>query len=176
MRTLLRAPFILAAGAITLATGTTPAQALATTVTVGSIAYDVTYFEGSYGENSGSFNTGSMPWWGNQDLAKAFTDAVGNKLGTSNPAALSPAGPFFAVYNIACDPNNPFCSGASIESFYFNPGTGAAEYVGRDEFTPAYYATASLATTAVPGPAPLFGAAAAFRMSRRLRRRIKTSL
>lgn len=39
-----------------------------------------------------------------------------------------------------------------------------------------FYATATLATTAVPGPAPLFGAAAAFGMSRRLRRRIKTSL
>jgi hypothetical protein len=53
---------------------------------------------------------------------------------------------------------------ANAGSSSFNAGGG-----GDESFAYAILAT----PTAVPGPVPLFGAAAAFGMSRRLRRRIK---
>ena len=148
-----------------------PNSAEAVSVTVGGTTYDVTSFSGTYNANSAKFNTfangGSMPWWGNQGLAEQFAEAVGVSLGT--PVAntygpefahkLSPSlfGPIYVDGEVFLSPSNVPTYG------YTTTETGT-------------YATATLAPpppAAVPGPFPLFGVAAAFGMSRRLRRKIQ---
>ncbi len=147
-----------------------PNSAEAVSVTVNGTTYDVTTFSGTYNANIAKFNTlannGLMPWWGNESLAEQFAAAVGASLGT----------PIFSSYG----PNFAH----SIED------VGFAVYVKGEVFNPANssvtnhsfttnesgtYATATLAPppAGVPGPLPLFGAAAAFGMSRRLRRKIQ---
>jgi len=170
----LRAPLILAAGAIAFTTGITPAKADSaptTTVTVGGTCYNVTYFQGTYNDNIAKFEkppSGTMPWWGDNSLAKSFSDAVGFKLGTPNPGPPTDHSPLFA-YAFLSNPND----GDRLESYASFGSTLNTDSQPGDN---VFYATATLATTAVPGPAPLFGAAAALGVSRRLRRRIKTSL
>jgi hypothetical protein len=103
-----------------------------------------------------------MPWWdggGTGNLARDFATQVGLGLGLPN----SGTGPAFGyrlfggVQNYRVDSsNNPF-----------NQAPGDSQI-----FT---YAQATLYTapTAAPGPLPLFGAAAAFGFSHKLRKRIK---
>ena len=69
-----------------------PATANPVTVTVGGQNYSVTYQNFSYNSSTSSFATGSMPWWGNGDLAKQFAAAVGAGLGYGNGGN----SPFFA--------------------------------------------------------------------------------
>lgn len=146
-------------------------SAQAFVVNIAGIDYEVDTFAGSYGDNIDTFatpeNGGLMPWWGNQALAIAFTNAVGlaggdfiysNNLGTEDYA------PFFS-YQI---------SGPVVPSSALRLGFGQdiAFPFTANEFE---YATATpvASPSAVPGPLPLFGAAAAFGMSRHLRRRIR---
>ena len=107
-----------------------------------------------------------MPWWGSEAMATLFSDALGLQLGTPNPPPPFSHSPIFA-YNAEDregDGNLSTSATATAASGSFFTGEGANESI----------AYAILATpTAVPGPAPLFGAAAAFDMSRRLGRRIK---
>jgi hypothetical protein len=162
--------FTAAASSVALCLAPNPAEAV--TVTVNGTAYDVNTFAGTYNANTAKFNTlannGLMPWWGNASLAQQFSAAVGASLGT-------PVGGSFG-------PN--FAYALQVETF--------ATYVNGKAFLPANsnvydysfqtnesgtYATATLAPppppAGVPGPLPLFGAAAAFGLSRRLRRRIQ---
>jgi hypothetical protein len=146
-----------------------PAEASTSQVTVNGTTYDVTTFTGTYNANNAKFNTlannGLMPWWGNESLAEQFAAAVGTSLGTPVAGAFGPSfahkieNPGFAVYatgEVFSPPNSVFNYAFTINE------TGT-------------YATATLAPppAGVPGPLPLFGAAAAFGMSRRLRRRIQ---
>jgi hypothetical protein len=105
-----------------------------------------------------------MPWWGSETMATLFSDALGLQLGTPNPPPSS-YGPVFAF--APTDSGGGFLFIDAVATFGSSSlftGDGGNE-------SRAY---AILATpTSVPGPAPLFGAAAAFGMSRRLRRRIK---
>ena len=131
----------------------------------------MTTFEGSYSNNSSRFTTTEMPWFGSGSLAEQFAIAVGAQLGTP---VLDTNGPYFA-YSIVIDPD---FDTTSIPSYtynsFLNPPTVVESSAG--EFVNNTYAVASAqAPSAVPGPLPLFGAAAAFGMSRRLRRRIKLS-
>ncbi|MBM5818317.1 MAG: hypothetical protein FJ083_17645 [Cyanobacteria bacterium K_Offshore_surface_m2_239] len=128
--------------------------------TVGGQQYDITTFAGTYTTDTAKFNTasngGSMPWWGNPTLADDFATTVKESLGL----------PFFGVYG-------PFfadeASGVSVSVSYWS-GTLESNLVsGSASWT---YAQARLVE--VPGPLPLLGAAAAFNMSRRLRRRINS--
>ena len=146
------------------------AKALPTvSVTVGGTQYNITYFQGDYNSNIAKFetpaNNGLMPWWGSESLATLFSDALGFQLGTPNPPPPSDYGPLFAFatkYDL-------FIGQLQIQAIAnLVSSTSLGEFPGDSR------AYAILATpTAVPGPAPLFGAAAAFGMSRRLRRRIK---
>jgi len=177
-----------ALGALSLSTGAAhaacdPASPANTCrVTVGGLQYDVTTFTGSYNSDTSKFAPppapGVMTWWGDQSTATAFATAVGDGLGAPNGGS-TPDGPYFAYeYN----PNYPgffgpspvvllsFRSNAAIPpaviSSFYNPGGSAA------------WAQASLVSppgAPAPGPLPLFGAAAAFGFSRKLRKRIQAS-
>lgn len=160
----------LAVAAGFLALTFTPGAAQAAIVNVGGTNYDVTYFTGAANSNLSKFNTpangGQMPWWGNSSLAQSFATAVGNQAGLPNLAG--DGGPFFAF---APEPGFP-----RFESWSIDQGIVKKEFWGAN-VTINSWATASLAPppapSGVPGPLPLFGAAAAFSMSRRLRRRIQ---
>jgi hypothetical protein len=104
---------------------------------------------------------GKMPWWGSQSNADFFAGEVFDALGEGSTAGY---GPLFAydydpsiaeVIGSLQDLSTP---GSFIDD---NPAASAT----------VKYAIAN-ATTPVPGPLPLFGAAAAFGWSRRLRRRL----
>lgn len=147
------------------------ANALTVPVVVNGTTYDVTTFEGSYSNNSSRFTTTEMPWFGSGSLAEQFAIAVGAQLGTP---VLGTNGPYFA-YSIVF---NPTFGNTSILSYSYdsssNPPTVVKSSAG-EFFNNTYAVVSAQAPSAVPGPLPLFGAAAAFGMSRRLRRRIKLS-
>ena len=148
------------------------AQALTIPVTVGGQIYDVTYTDPAitYTGNESLFNTasngGKMPWWNTQALAEQFATLVGDSLGLPNTGF----GPFFSW-----EYRDDGQGGTNVETWAFDPAISApaAESPSASGFN--FYATATLRdpSAAVPGPLPLFGAAAAFGMSRRLRQRIR---
>jgi hypothetical protein len=147
-----------------------PNSAEAVSVTVNGTTYDVNTFSGTYNANTAKFNTlannGLMPWWGNESLAEQFATAVGASLGTPISNAY---GPMFAR-NIQ---DQGFAVYVDGEVYY----AGNAFNYSFQTNESGTYATATLAPppapAAVPGPLPLFGVAAAFGMSRRLRRKIQ---
>jgi hypothetical protein len=165
----------LGAAAALAAISLSPGSAHAYVVTVGGVQYDVTTFTGSYNDNTSNFALppgGVMPWWGNSTLAKSFAQEVFGGLATPNGGN----GPFFAwgtyisagvtywdawAYTVDGMTGDPYPSPISVSS---------------DLSTPFVWAQATLYTAPAapaPGPLPLFGAAAAFGFSRKLRRRIK---
>jgi len=143
-------------------------------VNVNGQDYDVTTFTGSYNGSTSNFNTpangGVMPWWGNSTLAQQFVTAVGSSIAGSNLGAQS-GGPFFP-YSLITGGIPP---STSVANFYYLFSTGSVTY---SQTAPSFnfiYAQAALVPpppSGVPGPLPLLGAATAFGMSRRLRRRI----
>lgn len=132
----------------------------------------------SYVASSSLFQTpangGSMPWFGDGSgaLATAFANALlaadptQSVFGYPNPGTGGVAGlrsPFFAWNH---EPANNRVSYVSLElptPSVTNPSFFVGQPARRDYF---------IASRVVPGPLPLFGAAAAFGWSRRLRRRI----
>lgn len=140
-------------------------------VVVNGTTYDVTTFTGSYNSNSSRFTTTEMPWFGDGSLAEQFAIAVGAQLGTP---VLGTNGPLFA-YSTAIDPT---FGSTNIFVYSYNSTTNppAVKFLSAaSSFNITYAVASAQAPSAVPGPLPLFGAAAAFGMSRRLRRRIKLS-
>ena len=135
--------------------------AAAVVVNVGGNSYDVSVFNTSYEASTTLFQqppTGQMPWWGDDLLASEFAAQVYNALGTGWDADY---GPVFAhgesvgqVLGIVQSVSNP---------------------LDQIDVTPASNTTVpyAIATSPVPGPLPLFGAAAAFGWSRQLRKRIE---
>jgi hypothetical protein len=164
-------------------------QAQALVVNVGGQQWDVTTFTGSYNANSAKFNTpangGKMPWWtgtgGSSTLASQFAAAITTSLGLQ-PGTGSTYSPYFAYKylpinctigvdctttmsrawdtdtNIVNNPSDPATFTASLNQYGGTLTWAQAELVAP-----------------VPGPLPLFGAAAAFGFSRNLRNRIKDS-
>ena len=138
-----------------------PAQAVG--VNFGGVLYDVTVVETSYTGSVDLFQLpplGQMPWWGSQSDADFFAGEVFTSLGEGSTADY---GPLFAYdYNAS--------SAEVIGSLqdFSAPGSFI-------DGTPAATATVkyAIANAPVPGPLPLFGAAAAFGCSRQLRRRIR---
>lgn len=134
-------------------------------MTVGGNSYDVTTFVGSYSSDSAKFNITDMPWWGNATTAADFSTAVNTSLGLPNGTG-GVFGPYFAWRLFFGD----------VESkawISFIPGT--------DDVSPSVTGIRTYAilntsqppsTSSVPAPLPLFGAAAAFGWSRRLRSRL----
>ena len=163
-----------ALGALSLSTGAAhaacdPASPANTCrVTVGGLQYDVTTFTGSYNSDTSKFAPppapGVMPWWGSQASASAFFAAVGGGLGYPNAGVFTP---YFAYSQVGNGVNILYADNTLVQQ-------QNQTLVGDI----AVYAQATLYTApaaAVPGPLPLFGAAAAFGFSRKLRKRIQES-
>ncbi len=142
-----------------------PAHAVAT-VTVNSVTYDVTVFQGTYDDNVSRFNVGEMPWFGNQALANDFALAVYG-LTPAIPvngglAGNSPApggfdyglGPLFAwKVETLTDPFLPpttqvFSSAVSLNE------TASGVTVGQLDNYPAFSATSFSYATATPVAVP----------------------
>jgi hypothetical protein len=156
----------LGAAAALAAISLSPGSAQAYVVTVGGVQYDVTTFTGTYNDNIGKFRTpangGVMPWWSNESLANAFSTALAGSLGFPNPAGRAP---HFAWV----------CSDSACPDLFWKAYNGTSIITDQNGANQTRtYATATLYTSApAPGPLPLFGAAAAFGFSRKLRKRIK---
>ena len=143
-------------------------------MTVGGLQYDVTTFTGSYNNSTNKFANlpapGAMPWWGNAALADQFFRAVGTSLGLGvNRIYGLDAAPAFAYGNYV---------GGSVHAkilftdyVNFTYGTVGPGDILRTQTL--VYAQATLYS--VPGPLPLFGAAAAFGYSRKLRKRTQVA-
>ena len=141
----------------------TAAQAL--TVTVNGLSYNITVTEPiKYTENVSLLQ--SQPWWGDFNLSDKFARAVFGQLGTPNTTSNGATGPLFA-YDFDGG-TFPFVS----HNEYFSKFGG---FVTSNSVDPDSLRVFAIQETAppVPGPLPLFGAAAAFGMSRRLRQRIR---
>ncbi|MBM5818327.1 MAG: hypothetical protein FJ083_17700 [Cyanobacteria bacterium K_Offshore_surface_m2_239] len=132
--------------------------------TVDGQDYDVTTFSGSYNDNSSLFatpaNGGVMPWWGNQTLATQFATTIAASLGFPNPQFNFDQGPRFGF-----DVNPSY---ASMSAWTIQSSVYTSVFQSRS------VSTVWAQATVVPGPLPILGAATAFGMSRRLRRRIKS--
>jgi hypothetical protein len=136
--------------------------ASAVVVYVGGNSYDVTTLNTTYEASTNLFQgppTGMMPWWGNDLLASEFAAQVYDSLGSGWDADY---GPVFAhgqsigqVLGLTQSLTNP------LDQIDVTPTTNTT-------------VTYAIATTPVPGPLPLFGAAAAFGCSRQLRKRLGT--
>lgn len=142
------------------ALSTAPAAAVG--ITLGGTPYDVSVSQTSYGLSTSAFQAlplGQMPWWGDGQLASEAATQVFNVLG---PGWDMDYGPVFA-YNAA---------GAQVVGL----AQSLTDPLDQIDVTPATGATVryAFATTPVPGPLPLLGAAEMVRGSRRLRRRIRT--
>jgi hypothetical protein len=156
---------VLGAAAALAAISISPGSAQAFVVTVGGAQFDVTTFSGRYNDNSTKFETaasgGVVPWWGNSTMAYDFATAIGTNLGIY---VENPGGPLFA-YDMQST-NNYYWFSYADNSFNISNG-----YIGTDQVR--FYAEATPLAAPAPGPLPLFGAAAAFGFSRKLRKRIK---
>jgi hypothetical protein len=152
----------LGAAAALAAISLSPGSAQAYVVTVGGVQYDVTTFTGSYNNNSSKFataaNGGVMPWWGDTNLARGFADAVRLNLGAVN-----------GVYG----PQFGWSLTPVVNVWQWRTQPTSLNSTTRGASTTLTYAQATLYTAPAPGPLPLFGAAAAFGFSRKLRKRIK---
>lgn len=135
------------------------AQAVA--VTVGGNDYDVSYFSGTYADNSSRFNSTDMPWWGDGSLAESLALAVGDKLGN----LYYEYGPLFA-FETRTSFNN------SVVSYMKAYDWPNSSFTSSDFSETRPYAFVQQAQP-VPGPLPVLGAAAAFGWSRRMRRHLK---
>ena len=152
-----------------------PGSAQAYVVTVGGVQYDVTTFTGSYTANSSKFNTaangGVMPWFGSSSLALSFATAVGTNLGTPNSFIGNTSGPAFSYQTTPTDTfGKAWCTASCFLS-----GDDSAWSAGNSSVVYAQVAVYTAPVQPAPGPLPLFGAAAAFGFSRKLRTRIQGS-
>jgi hypothetical protein len=103
-----------------------------------------------------------MPWWGSESIASQFATAVNNAFGFPNEDY---AGPFFGHRLATGGTSVGTCHSTIFNDIRCGSNWGPlnATYT---------FAQADLVPP-VPGPLPLFGAAAAFGFSRKLRQRIK---
>ncbi len=144
-------------------------QAQAVVVNVSGQNWNVTTFQGSYNANSAKFATppapGRMPWWGSTALASQFATVVNDALGFPNFSG--DFGPLFGIKFAQ--------GGTTVNSCTWGFGSAqCSANFGNLNNTNFTWAQADLVPP-VPGPLPLFGAAAAFGFSRKLRQRIKAS-
>ena len=160
-----RFPTLLFVGAVaSLAVFSSPASAVV--VTVDGTQYDLDVFDGPYLGNESLFSyfaPGEMPWGGDEAMAIDFASQVFDQLLEGTTTGNSP---LFAYEVVSSDVNGWSSDILSPNSLYFESfGTGVSvKYaVGRP---------LSTGVSSVPGPLPIFGAAAAFSWSRRIRRRL----
>ena len=167
----------LGATAALAAISISPGSAQAFVVNVGGVQYDVNTFFGSYNDNSSKFALppapGGMPWWGSQSIASQFAAAVGDNLGFWNNGVTCYAciAPLFG-WSATGPGGIVWLEAYGHPAVFANPAlsTGSYPYTVNEW---AYASVVNLPAVPVPGPLPLFGAAAAFGFSRKLRKRIK---
>jgi len=157
----------LGATAALAAISISPGSAQAFVVTVNAQQYDVTTFTGTYTSNTIKFQTaangGMMPWWGSASLSQNFAAAVASSLGTPNYGGVY--GPIFG---------HKYSSTVDGKIYNNNTHVVANAVPGPNETRTWAQATPyTPPAAAVPAPLPLFGTAAAFGFSRKLRKRIK---
>jgi len=168
-----RLQFALGAAAALAAISLSPGSAQAYWITVGGVQYNVTTFTGSYIDNAAKFAlpqaAGVMPWWDSPSLASEFATKVSSFYCYPNGSGIgcpTLCGPIFAY-------------AADLGGYPNLYGKGYAKTVeGPVNDMVAQPQTASFTwaqISPVPGPLPLFGAAAAFGFSRKLRKRIKSA-
>ena len=198
-KTALKAVFCTAVAAGVLGAG----QAQALVVTVNGQHWNVNFFDGTQGgPNAALFQTaangGRMPWFtnvasscgtnenasGNNCLAVQFSNAVGTQL--SGPSALQTLR--FAFSGMTSDfvsygQTGTACTGSSClrtgQFISIRDGVTTLDTEPQQNPVPGNPPTPNAARWAyadlVPGPLPLFGVAAAFGFSRKLRKRINDS-
>jgi hypothetical protein len=143
----------------------TAEPASAVLVTVGGTDYDVTISTTSYNASSGDFKlppAGQMPWWGDEALASDFALEVFSQLGPGWDPDYAPV----------------FPHGTTV-SQVLGIAQSLTDINDQIDVTPAMSSTVSYAiatgqSVPVPGPLPLFGAAAFYGWSCQLRQRIRT--
>ncbi len=135
-------------------------------VLVNGTTYDVTYFEGAYDENISRFTTAEMPWWGDSSLAYTFATAVGDGLGLPY---VNLYGPAFAYAEQTYQ--GEFGLEKNVELYLYDTtsATPVIPSTSGSTFSDPYAIATPRSPAPVPAPLPLFGAAAAFRATRRLR-------
>jgi hypothetical protein len=160
--------FCAAASVLALHAGSSKAIVL----NVGGLDYDVTRFTGTYNNNASKFNIpasgGVMPWWGNGSLANSFAAAAfarRNDFGFPNSGTL--LGPFFAFSSTSGS------DGTLVDNFTYATGSDYVSAMVSRASSRAYAQATLLPPSAVPGPMPVLGAAAAYGLSRKLRQRIR---
>jgi hypothetical protein len=143
------------------------APAQAAVVDFGGVLYDVTVLETSFDSSATDFERpasgGKMPWWGSQADADFFAEQVFTSLGEGSTAG---SGPLFAYEHNG----SLFQVIGTLQDVSIGSVPGVLSDETRSTTATVKYA---IATAPVPGPLPLFGAAAAFGWSRQLRRRIR---
>jgi hypothetical protein len=174
--------------------GLSSGSAHALVVNVRGQLWNVSTFTGSYESNAGSFFSG-FPWTNNSTLANEFAQAVGQDLGLPNEVFCSPpGGPCTSDEGTTFNNPTPFRSGPLFAHTNGDVGDGGVyvDYVfsiayidDAGEYYSAWlpdvlttYGDSSVIwarATPVPGPLPIFGVAAAFGASRRLRKRLNAS-
>ncbi len=158
MKTLTRSiTLAVASAALTASLSSGSAQAIV--VNVSGVDYNVTTSTGPF-----PFTAGLMPWFGfgNRDLALEFAEALAAVPG-GNQALNYPS---FGYKFVPFDPIDDDL----VVYWQYNPDLNPPR-IWEDITSLSSTRTWALAAP-VPGPLPIFGAAAAFGMSRRLRRRI----
>lgn len=161
-------PAALAMAAAVAASVATAVPASAFVVNVGGQDYDVKSVFGSFEANASLLQ--SQVWWGNGSLAQQFAAAVGTNLGGFSNGGFS--GPFFPIeFGPFGDTNNGFSYQAADFPVAGLP-EGVRNYGTPNDFRWNYAYAERVSPSSVPGPLPLFGAAAAFGWSRRLRKRL----
>jgi hypothetical protein len=161
-----------------IATGVLSAgEAQALQVNVGGVFWGVTTFNSSYTLGTSKFNTpangGVMPWWGNSTLANMFATAENTQLGSPNPVAGvfstgGPGSPYFGWTFGLQSGLGPYTG----LNFWIPAGGSPAEGLKTINVNPGVSYEWAQASLTVPGPLPVFGVAAAFGFSRKLRKRI----
>ena len=150
-----------------------PARAIS--VTVNGSNFDLELFNGSFDSDASLFATpaggGRMPWWGDSTLAEEFAVQLGAGL---SPTPLPAYGPLFAHTFMSAAPATVVASALDlptlgitdlVDSSYTAPSSSAQSYA---------VLVAPPSTASVPAPLPILGAVAAFRATRRLRKRCKS--
>ena len=157
-----------ALGAVaTLATiGLSQGSAQAYVVNVGGVQYDVTTFTGSYDNNTGNFQSGMMPWWGNQTAAMEFAYAVQTQVPYNYFG-----GPLFGYNPPIWFVEDGYRIG--VQAVYYNYSVFPDNFFAEEDYVWAKATLVSRPAASAPGPLPILGAAAAFGASRKLRSRIK---
>jgi hypothetical protein len=143
------------------------APAKAFLVTINGSNYDVTSQRISYNSHT-DLMTG-QPWWGDGNLAQLFASTVAYNLGTIS-AFGNTTGPIFA-YGINNEAH-PLLGKAHIYQWDSSTHSFLGETL--DFAVATFIPPTPPAPSPVPLPAPILGSFVAFKMSRRLRTRLKT--